>query len=671
MYLNRDLSWLSFNGRVLEEAMRNTVPLMERFKFLSIYSSNLDEFFRVRMPVLMLSNKAKHAAAEDKNVFETAKETILQQQQNFGKTLREVLIPALSNDNIELLYNRPIPAELDAALKEYFLSSVLGFIEIVHLSAKQKEFFARSNSLYKIVQVTDEAKGDKLYVINIPSDKLPRFFSAMLADKQYILFLDDIIKQYLPLVFPSHTVVDSWNIKITRDAELDIADEYEGDLSEKIEKQLAKRNDGKPTRFLYDANLPMKFLPFLFSFFSLSHENAIEGGAYHNLKDLDALPIARSGYHYEKKAFLPAAIDHNSSIDENISRKDLLVHTPYQTYNAVLRFFNEAAVDENVTEICTTLYRIAGDSKIVNALITAAKNGKQVTVFIELKARFDEENNIHWSKKMKAAGVQIITSIPGLKVHAKVALVKRTIDKKNHYSGLIATGNLNEITARFYTDHILMTRHEGIVKELKWLFSFLCKRKKPESADAIAFKHLLVAQFNLQPQFLAMIDEEISNKKKGLPAGITIKLNNLEEKVLINKLCEASQAGVKVRMIVRSICCLAPGIPGLSENISITRIVDRYLEHGRVFIFTNGGNERIFIGSSDWMNRNVYRRIEVCCPVYDETLRRQLKDMIELQLRDNVQAVALTPALDNTPMARLGEEVRSQEEIYEYLKATE
>lgn len=459
IYLHRDISWLSFNGRVLEEATRTQVPLMERFRFLSIFSSNLDEFFRVRMPVLMLAAASKRADADAAAVLEDAKQIIIRQQQQFGKTLRETLIPELSTNNIELIYNRDIPSSLYAVLKEYFLTEILSFVEVVHLTAREKHFFAKSNALYKIVHVADEKKNEMLYVVNIPSDHLPRFFSAELDGKQYIVFLDDIVKKFLPLLFAQYRVIDSWNIKITRDAELDIVDEYEGDLSEKIEKQLAKRNDGKPTRFLYDAGLPLQFLPFLFTFLKLSHENAIEGGHYHNLKDLGSLPLKRNEFNYPKHAFLDAPVDKSKTIYRNIVSKDILVHTPYHSYNTVLQFFNEAAVDASVKEIYTTLYRIAGNSKIVHALITAAKNGKRVTVFIELKARFDEENNINWSKKMKAAGVQIITSIPGLKVHAKVALVKREVEKKSQYSGLIATGNLNEVTARFYTDHILLTRH--------------------------------------------------------------------------------------------------------------------------------------------------------------------------------------------------------------------
>jgi polyphosphate kinase len=344
-----------------------------------------------------------------------------------------------------------------------------------------------------------------------------------------------------------------------------------------------------------------------------------------------------------------------------------MLHPPYQSYDMVLRFFNEAAVDADVTEIYVTLYRIASDSRIGNALVSAAKNGKKVSVLVELKARFDEANNIRWAKKMKAAGVKIIYSAASLKVHAKIALVKRKKEKRISYAGLLATGNMNESTARFYTDHILFTAHPEILREMELLFIFLGARKKAGNPGLITFNQLLVAQFNLQQRFLQLIDREIDNAKQGKKAAITIKMNNLEEEVLISKLYEASQAGVKVRMIVRSICCLKPGVRGLSENITITRIVDRYLEHGRIFVFHNNGATELYMGSADWMNRNIYRRIEVCFPVYDEAIKKQVLHMVELQLQDNGQAVAIDQQLNNVPLPKDGAVVYSQQAIYESL----
>lgn len=668
-FLNRDISWLSFNGRVLQEAMRATVPLVERFKFLSIFSSNLDEFYRVRMPVLMLFHEVDHTHA-DKNwlILQQAKQMISRQQNDFGKVLREVLIPELQQHDIELLYNKPVPAGLEPVLKEYFLSEVAAFLEIVDLHQPGSSFFAKSNTVYQAVFIEPGTDTKKIVIVNIPSNKVPRFFSASLDNKQYIIFLDDILKSFLHLLFPQHKIVGAWNVKITRDAELDLADEYDGDLAEKIEKQLEKRDDGSATRFLYEAGMPADCFNALISLLKIPLANAVEGGSYHNLKDLNGLPIKNDALNYPKLSSINATMGINDSVFTNVQDKDRILHAPYHSYLPVLKFFNEAATDGSVKEIYTTLYRVAGDSRIVNALITAAKNGKKVTVFIELKARFDEENNLRWSKRMKAAGVRIINSIPGLKVHAKVALVKREAESRILYSALIATGNLNEVTARFYTDHILFTSNSDLVRELELLFIFLSKRRKPSSGSEINFRHLLIAGFNLQQRFFEMIDAEISNAKQGKPSGIIIKINNLEERLLIRKLYEASQAGVKVQMIVRSICCLAPGLEELSKNISIVRIVDRYLEHGRVFIFTNGGDEKMFMGSSDWMNRNIYRRIEVCTPVYDQSIKDEIKHIIMLQLQDNVQAVEINADLNNKPVSNNEKPVRSQMGIYDYLQ---
>ncbi|HTE09642.1 MAG TPA: polyphosphate kinase 1 [Chitinophagaceae bacterium] len=667
-FLSRDLSWLSFNGRVLEEAGRITVPLMERFRFLSIFSSNLDEFYRVRMPSMLLLHEIEPSAdPENAGLLKHARTMIQQQQQTFGMILRTQLIPALCQYNINLIYNQVLPAAIEPQLKAYFQAEIMTFLQIIQLSGKNDSFFPKSNALYLAVICENGGKPEKIFIISIPSGKLPRFFSVVHNSIQYIVFLDDIIKRYLPLLFTRYKIKGAWNIKITRDAELDLADEYEGDLAAKIEKQLAKRDDGNATRFLCEPGMDEQQLEWLTTKLNLSKENMVEGGSYHNLKDLSSIPVKNESLNYPVLPPVQTSLGNDDSIFMNMLQKDSIIHTPYQSYNPVLRFFNEAATDASVKEIYVTLYRVAGDSRIVNALITAASNGKKVTVFIELKARFDEENNIRWSKKMKAAGILIINSIPALKVHAKVALVKKKSGDRFQYFGLLATGNLNELTARFYTDHILFTTHSGIVMELELLFLFLTRRRKPAGKKEIRFKQLLVAQFNLQDRFLKMIDNEINYAKQGKPAAIIIKLNNLEEKTLISKLYEASQAGVIIQMIVRSTCCLNPGIPAMSENITVTRIVDRYLEHGRVFVFHNAGNEQLFLGSADWMNRNVHRRIEVCFPVYDETIKHEIMEIINLQLKDNTQAVTINAALDNTPVPQTGVPIQSQPAIYNLL----
>lgn len=663
-FFDRDLSWLSFNERVLSEAKKDTVPLLERIKFLSIYSSNLDEFYRVRMPALLALQKINKE--KEDLIYKQAAAIINVQQNMYGTILTNNIIPALKEKGYTFLYNEPVPAYLKAKVRHYFFTQVAGFLQPVLLT-KGLDFFPENNQLYLAV-VTGE--DEKLFLLNVPCDNVPRFLKITEGSTGCIIFLEDIIRQNLSFIFKDVAIKGAYNIKITRDAELDLQDEYDEDIAEKIEKQLSKRDHGFATRFLYEPEIPLRHLQSIVETFNLHKASVVQGGRHHNLKDLAALPVTAAGISYPPWPSLQqmAKEDNDGGLFEEITNGDRIVHAPYQSYDTILRFFNEAAIDETVEEVYTTLYRVASDSKIVQALISAAKNGKKVTVLVELKARFDEANNIRWAKRMKAAGVTIIYSSNALKVHAKIALVKRR-HTAAPYLGLLATGNLNETTARFYTDHILLTAYKPMLTEMEWLFGFLNKRKKAEAEDAITFKHLLVAQFNLQAKFIALIDREIKHAKAGLPAAITIKMNNLEEEVLISKLYEASGAGVTVHLIIRGICRLIPGIVNQSENIFIKRIVDRYLEHGRVFIFCNNGDEEVFMGSADWMNRNIYRRIEVCFPVYDAAIRTQLKQIIALQWQDNVQAVWIDEMMSNTAVSNEDAPVRSQEAIYALLSS--
>lgn len=415
--------------------------------------------------------------------------------------------------------------------------------------------------------------------------------------------------------------------------------------------------------------MPLRLLQLVIQQLQLQDANITQGGNYHNLKDFFGLRINLPGVAYDAwHAIHPAILNDTSTLAEQIKNKDVLISTPYQSYHPILRFFNEAAINPDVTGIYVTLYRVASNSKIVNALISAARNGKKVRVMIELKARFDEANNLQWAKRMKEAGVRITYSVTALKVHAKVAMVKTEKEGRIIYSGLLATGNFNEQTAKFYTDYILFTSNSNLLREMELLFIFLSKREKPSANIGHSFKHLLIAQFNLQGKFIELIDREIEFAKQSLPASVILKMNNLEEKVLINKLYEASQAGVKISLIVRSICCLVPGVKGMSENITVKRVVDRYLEHGRAFIFNNNGHPDVYLGSADWMNRNIYHRIEVCFPVYDEAIKTQVINIINLQLADNVQAVTLNDRLENVRIAQSEPAIQSQKEIYQLLK---
>lgn len=658
-FFNRDLSWLGFNERVLMEAENIHIPLLERIRFLSIYSSNLDEFYRVRMPVLMAIDRISYHRA----VF-----VINTQQQRFGNLLTHQIRPALESENVHWLYNEAIPSVIEDELASLFFNEVLAYITVASIEKDENGFFAENNKLYQAVILTDSAGIERLELITVPSDILPRLYTITKAGRKYVVFLDDIIKNHLHYLFPAEVITGVFNIKITRNAELNIKEEIGDDITAALEKELKNRDLGSATRFLCQPGISLRHLYRIIYTLNLTDASVVEGGYYHNLKDLSNFPLQNVQLSYPKwpaKGILN--LKKEETLFDLLLKKDLMVHVPYHNYNPVLRFFNEAANDHFTTEIYVTLYRVADHSRIVNALMSAARNGKKVTVMVELKARFDEANNIKWSALMKAAGVKIVYSNNALKVHAKVALVKRTVNQESYYLGLLATGNLNEATARFYTDHILLTANQPLLLELQMLFGFLSKKKKqPLLEDVINFEHLLVAQFNLQQKFLSLIDREIANAQAGLPANILIKLNNLEEKVMISKLYEASSAGVKIELIVRSVCCLIPGIPGQSENIRIIRIVDRYLEHGRLFVFNNNGDPEVYMGSADWMNRNIYSRIEVCFPVYDTKLKIRLIEILNLQLKDTVQAVRLNTELENVYLLT-EPKIRSQLAIYELL----
>jgi polyphosphate kinase len=678
---NRDLSWLQFNERVLLEAKDDSVPLYNRISFLSIFSSNLDEFFRVRMPSILALHELslENAAIDEQYPEELAGEVqaVLQKQlEIYGKILTQEILPAMGANAIHLYYKEQIHELHLAALNDHFHYKVMSFLQPVWLTEEnRKKVFPENNALYFVLSLSPQNKNDEIeYVLlNIPSANLPRFFEpGKIGDKHAIVFLDDIIRENAAQLFPGYSINSCYSIKVTRDAEMNMGDEFVGDIAEKIETSLDKRDLGLPTRFLYESGMPFSMRKFLQYYFKLRPQEMVEGGRYHNLKDLASLPDPTKGkLSYTSLPSLPhAGINSNKSLLKQIEEGDKLLHIPYHSYNNILRFFNEAAADPFVKEIYITLYRVASESQIVHALISAAKNGKKVTVFVELKARFDEANNIKWSKRMKAAGVKIVYSIPNLKVHAKIALVKRKQNLQHNYYALLATGNFNESTARFYTDHALFTADKNITAELELLFCYLSTREKPEDYKFIKFEQLLISQFNILQRFEALIDQEIANAISAKPAHIIIKLNNLQEKKMIYKLYEASNAGVKIELIIRGICCLIPGVAGMSENITVRRIVDRYLEHGRIFIFHNNGNREYYMGSADWMNRNLHRRIEVCFPVKEPALQQQLEDIIQLQLADNSKAVMVNERLENVFIERKGEEekVSAQESIYGYVK---
>lgn len=678
MYNNRDLSWLSFNLRVLQQAEDAAVPLFERLKFLSIFSSNLDEFFRVRYPYMLAieslgkKTQKKISTAADEDVVEKAQAEINAQLNYFGKILNEEIIPALKNNGIIFYYNMPILDVHLAEIREIFLSGVLSFIQPIILDgANDKNFLPENNKLYLLVSLKAAGKETLTHaIVNIPSEQLQRFYVLQPYENyEYVVFIDDIIRENLARIFPNMEIQGVYSIKLNRNAELDLNMEYSGDLLQKIERQLRKRDFGAPSRFLYEAGMPKNVQLFLASTFNLKFEEMFEGAHYHNLKDLIHFPKFNKDLEYKKQKPLTLHEAANSGDIFNIlDNGDVLLNLPYQSYNLVLAFFNQAAVDPDVTDIYITLYRVASESHIVNALISAAKNRKNVFAFIELKARFDEENNIRWSKLMKEAGVKIIYSQPDIKVHSKIALVKKKSGDKHLSYALLSTGNFNEITAQFYTDHVLMTTDKTVIKELEPLLEFL-RKNDAEAKAKIKFEKLLVSRFNMFERFEKLINAEIKKAQAGEDALVRIKVNNLEEQALIDLLYKASRAGVKVHLIIRSVCCLKPGVKDLSENIIVRRLVDRYLEHTRIFIFGTDDNAEIIIGSADWMNRNLHHRIEVCTSITAPECKKGLIDYFNLQWSDNDKMVQLGENYDQYKIQNNNaEKINAQELLYHYFQ---
>lgn len=678
MFYNRDLSWLGFNLRVLQEAADKNVPLYERIKFLSIFSSNLDEFFRVRYPSVMALTKLDKKIREQVNlgsgedIPEKIQNEINRQLEIYGGVLHNNILPELKENGINFYYNLPVREEHIAEIREIFLSNVLSFIQPIFLDGSgTNSFRPENNHLYFVVTLKEEGNAVlKQAIVNIPSNKTNRFFTLTSIDnEEYVIFIDDIIRENLTYIFPNLEIIGVYSIKFNRDAELHLVEEYTGNLLTKIEKQLNKRDYGPPSRFLYESGMPRNIQLFLASVFEVKYEDMFAGGRYHHLSDLSSFPSFNKNLNYEKKKPVSSAnVMDSGDIFNILNSQDVLLHIPYQSYNPVLSFFNQAAVDTEVTDIFITLYRVATESHIVNALISAAKNGKNVIAFIELKARFDEANNIKWSKVMKEAGVKIIYSIPNIKVHSKIALVKKHKGLETVSYAILSTGNFNEITAQFYTDHVLMTTDPSIVNELLQLFNFLQKKDKSLENNKLKFEKLMVSQFNMNERLEQLINNEIRRAQNGEDAMIRIKVNNLEEPGFISLLSKASQAGVTINLIIRSVCCLMPGLPGLTENITIKRIVDRYLEHTRIMIFGAGTNAEVIMGSSDLMTRNLYHRIEVCVPIKNPALKKELIDYFELQWHDNDKAVVLLPNLEQKKAENNAGKLNAQQSIYTYLQ---
>lgn len=678
LYQPRELSWLSFNERVLAEAADPSLPLYERIHFLAIFSSNLDEFFRVKVAglqnllVLKASQLEKYVDDDPAELLRQIAAITLAQQETVGQIFSTQILPELAANGITLYQGQPLSETHLTDVRHYFRTQVLAYLQPVYFHTA-KALFLANRQLYFAVRLRDQAAPQAGYTyayVNIPSDALPRYrLLSPLDGQQFIIPLDEIIRVNAALIFPGYDVVSCYSIKLNRDEDGLIDDEFSGDLVEKIKQQLEQRKLGHPVRFLYDGTIDADMLGLLRTAFGLQIGQLVEGGRYHNLFDLFKLPnpLAPRLRNGPVTPLQRPELEAAETLFSVIRERDVLLHYPYQPFDYVLRFFNEAAIDPQVLSIRVTLYRLAASSHIANALISAARNGKRVTVFVEVKARFDEANNLTWASRMQAAGVTIIYSLPGLKVHAKIALItRREADGQKQTYCYLSTGNFNENTAMLYTDHGLFTAHAGIGTELKRIFAYLRRQKSPKP-----FQHLLVAQFGMKDRLLALIDREIGHQRAGRPAYICLKLNGLDEKTMIIKLYEASRAGVRIDLIVRGICCLIPGRAGLSETIRVFRLVDTYLEHGRLLLLANGGDEEVYLSSADWMNRNLNRRIEVGFPVYDPALRTELKAILRLILTDTAKLRRIDTDGANQPVAVDGViSLRAQEAIADHLRLT-
>jgi polyphosphate kinase len=674
---NREISWLAFNHRVLQEARDESVPLHEKIKFMAIFSSNLDEFFRVRVAalrnLLALKEKTKKKLDFDPGkLLEQIFEYVNKQQEELGDIYRNIILKGLKENNIFLITDSEIEESHRNYLQQYFEHEIQPFLQPVFLLKDKVTYFLHNHALYLAVKLiaktTAESKTTraKYALVEIPTRFLPRFITLpSKADEHYIMFLDDAIRAFLPSIFPGYHVDSAYAIKITRDAEIYIDDEFSGDLVDKIQKGISRRKTGVPSRFLYDLNMSKSFLKFLSDALHLSKEDLIPGGHYHNFSDFFSFPTpGPESLQYQKLNPIPCrSFSVKSGMFDSIENKDVFLHYPYHSYEPVIKFLEFAARDKDVSTINITLYRVSADSKIISNLKLAAQNGKKVTVFVEIKARFDEESNIKWAEELKRSGVKVLYSFPGLKVHAKICLVR----KANKDYVYLATGNFNEKTARIYTDFGLFTSRKNITLEIRRVFSHLQSK-----AAQSHFKALLVAPFNMRETFYALIDKEIENALAGKPASITIKLNNLEDKKIIQRLYRASQSGVKIDMIIRGISCLVPGIKNLSENINIYSIVDRFLEHTRIFVFHNGGREKVYIGSADWMKRNLSRRIEVVFPILDPDIKQNILTILNFQLQDNTKTRLITPGLGNEYRKTESDDlINAQTETYRFIQEIE
>ena len=672
--LNREISWLYFNGRVLQEAADKGNPLIERLKFLGIFSNNRDEFFRVRVATLnrivKVGEITKGTDYNPKKILKQIGEIVQVQEKEFQRIFNAI-VTELPDHNIHIINEKQLTPKQGEFVRKYFQEQVRVFLLPLMISSFKDISSLVDKSIYLAVSLESsnaEIKPDHA-LIEVPTRSVSRFLILpKVGKKQYVILLDDVIRFCLSEIFflLGYDKYSAYTMKVTRDAELDIDTDVLKSFLEVMAESIKQRKRGNPVRFIYDNSMPEEFLKLITKKLDIRKDDPIRGGGrYHNFKDFMRFP----NLEHPELEYPPMPpkrhpeITLNTSIINLMKEKDIMLHFPYQTFRHVIDLLREASIDPKVRSIKMTIYRAAKDSSIINSLISAVRNGKNVTVYLELQARFDEEANIYWTEKLQEEGVKVIHSIPGHKVHSKLLLIRRKENNANALYAMVSTGNFNEDTALVYTDDGLLTSDLRICQDVNNAFHQMESAYRPYK-----YKSMVLAPFNMRAHFISMLNYEIRQAKAGKEAWAIIKLNNLVDTTIVRKLYQASRAGVKVELIVRGICVVIPGISGMSENIQGISIVDRFLEHSRVLVFCNGGDPKYYITSADWMVRNFDNRIEVACPVYDKEIQEELWEMLQIQLRDNTKArILVGQGEPNTYRKTKGKPIQSQVKIYEYL----
>ncbi|WEK34698.1 MAG: polyphosphate kinase 1 [Candidatus Pseudobacter hemicellulosilyticus] len=674
----RDISWLSFNARVLQEAADTSVPLRERVKFLGIFSNNLDEFFRVRVATLKRMTdvgkriKNMHLEQSPGRILDEIQQIVLEQQTEFNR-IWESVRRELEKEKIYLVSERQLNKDQQKFVGSYFEEEVRANIIPIMIETMPQLPYLRDKSLYLGVVLSrrDASLKKKYAIIEVPAKAVGRFIQLPSPEgESHIILLEDVIRFNLKSIF-SYFGYDrhhSWVFKVTKDAEIDIDNDISTSLIQKIEKGLKNRRKGKPVRFVYDKEMDDGLLSFLSRKLNLSRkESVIPGGRIHNFRHFMDFPDVFAKKGQRKKPFQHPYLRSVMRVTDVMLEKDIMLNFPYHSFNPVIDLLREAAIDPDVTAIKLTAYRLASNSKVINALINAVRNGKQVTVFLELRARFDEEANLEWKERLEEEGVKVLITQPTMKVHAKICLIKKRQNNRTIHYGFVSTGNLNEKTAHVYGDHCLLTADRFVMADVNRLFNYL-ENPRDGARYLKACKTLIPCPVSLRRELNKLINREIRNAREKKPAAITLKMNSLSDEDLIAKLYEAARAGVKLRLIIRGIFCMYSENTKFIHPVQAISIVDEYLEHARIFIFHNNGDEKVYISSADWMVRNLDHRVEATCPILEDNIKRVLKNILEIQLRDNVKARILDNDLSNRYVRdKKQKKIRSQVEIYNYL----